>query len=159
MKNPFNKSTFLLVAVAIIFSSCGGGNTDAKKSDNELSTETEKISGPLKLNEKYYFNDKNDELNCFECDPCWQMEFTDESNGELWSKPWPCYKSSSLKSCKSTFSYEYNKETKTVTIKSINNSHVPGACKSKFIGDWVWSKGKAPGERFYSKNNPGADFS
>ena len=145
MKNLFNKSTFLLFAIAIVFTGCGGKST------------TEKISGPLELNKEYHFYDENDELECAECDRCWKIKFTDESNGELWSKP--CGGSSSLQSCKSTFAYQYNKETKTVSIKSIDNSNVSGDCKSKFIGDWIQSKGKFPGERFYSKNNPGADFS
>jgi hypothetical protein len=42
---------------------------------------------------------------------------------------------------------------------SIDNNNVSKICKRKFLGDWVWSKGKFPQMRFYSKNNPGVDFS
>jgi len=120
------------------------------------NTNTE-TAGPLQLNKEYHFYDENDELECNECDRCWKIKFIDKTKGEVWSKP--CSGSTSLKSCVSSFFYEYNEESKTITIKSIQNNNVSNTCKSKFIGDWVWSKGKFPGERFYSLNNPGADFS
>jgi hypothetical protein len=133
---------------------------DPDESQNEEDTKSEvsnKNENPLMLDKEYYFYDENDELNCAECDPCWKIKFIDKSSGEIWSKP--CSGSSELKSCQSKFTYEYNEQSKTVTIKSIDNSNLTEFCKRKFFGEWVWLKGKYPQERFYSKNNPGADFS
>lgn len=133
-------------------------DTDASQNDTDTKAGvSNQKSSPLILDKEYYFYDENDELNCAECDPCWKIKFIDKFTGELWSKP--CSGSSVLKSCKSKFTYEYNEENNTVTIKSIDNNNVSESCKRKFMGDWVWSKGKYPLERFYSKNNPGADFS
>jgi hypothetical protein len=133
-------------------------NQDEVQPDNIAKIEgSNQNSSPLILDKEYYFYDETDELNCPECDPCWKIKFIDKTNGELWSKP--CSGSSVLKSCQSKFIYKYNEENKTVSIMSIDNNNVSKICKRKFLGDWVWSKGKFPQMRFYSKNNPGVDFS
>lgn len=110
----------------------------------------------LQIGEKYnFFDGSNGKLECPECDPCWHIKFKDEKNAELWSEP--CSGSTYLKSCRSDVSYKFDKTTNTVTILSIVNSNVSSECKNRFIGEWQWSEGEF-GKRFYSKNNPGADF-
>jgi hypothetical protein len=133
---------------------------ETDESQTEKKTKSEVLnqnSSPIIINKEYLFYTENDELNCYECDPCWKIKFIDKTTGVIWSKP--CSGSSVIKSCQSKFIYKYNEENKTVTIKSIDNNNVSEICKRNFMGDWVWSKGKYPLERFYSKNNPGADFS
>ena len=118
--------------------------------------ETPVAEEALKVGEQYYFFEgSNGDLECPECDPCWCIKFKDETNAELWSKP--CSGSTVLKSCSSDVSYKFDKTTNTVTILSIVNNNVSSECKSRFIGEWLWSEGQF-GKRFYSKNNPGCDF-
>ncbi len=111
----------------------------------------------LEIGKQYHFFDgSNNTFVCAECDPCWCIEFKDESSAKLWSKP--CNGSSALKSCSSEVSYKFDENTNTVTILNVNNSNVSTECKNLFIGDWQWSNGKF-GMRFYSKSHPGCDFS
>jgi hypothetical protein len=113
---------------------------------------------PLIFGKLYTFYDgRNSVLRCEECDPIWDITFTDKNNAVLISRM--PNKSGQNGSCRSDVKYQYNPSTKTVTIISVSNNNVSVDCKNKFIGDWEWKKGKAFDKRFYSKSMPDCDFS
>jgi hypothetical protein len=115
-------------------------------------------SNPLIIGKKYTFYDgRNRLLECYECNPIWEITFVDKNNAILISrKP---EKSSQYGSCRSDVKYRYNLSSKTVTIISVSNEHVSDECKNKFLGDWQWKKGQFFDMRFYSKNILDCDFS
>jgi len=102
-----------------------------------------------------FFDGMDDKLSCYECDPCWHIKFLDDQNAEVWSTP--CSGSSSLMSCSSDAKYNYDKESKVVTIISVSNNNVSYSCLSKFTGKWSWKDGKF-GMRFYAENYNDVDF-
>jgi hypothetical protein len=110
---------------------------------------------PLITNTTYYFYDVQDDLECYECDPCWCIRFLDNKTAELWSQP--CSGSSNLKSCTSDVRFNFDLQSGVVNITSVSNGNVSSECRGRFVGQWVWSEGKF-GKRFYSKNIAGCDF-
>jgi len=122
------------------------------------SIQLEAQTAPLIIGKIYTFYDgRNSVLRCYECDPIWDITFTDKSNAILISRM--PNKKGQNGSCRSEVKYRYSPTTKTISILSVSNPNVPGDCKNRFIGDWQWMKGKAFDMRFYSKSNPECDFS
>lgn len=128
MKNQLKIVAFILLSTTAVLSSCGG----------ESSNTTETSGRPFNLLKEYRLFDKNDLLYCYECDRCWTIQFTDESRAVLFSGHCATPRAHS---CRADLTYEYNKDSKTITIKSISNSHATYDCQNKFYGDWVWSNG------------------
>jgi hypothetical protein len=115
-------------------------------------------SNPFQIGKIYTFYDGSASvLQCYECDPIWEIKFIDKSNAILISRQ--PNKSSDYGSCRTNVKYKYNVKTKTVTILQLSNSSVSQECLNKFLGEWQWKKGKYFDMRFYSKNNLECDFS
>jgi hypothetical protein len=115
-------------------------------------------NNPLVIGKIYTFYDgRNSVLQCYECDPIWDITFVDKNNAILISRM--PNKKGQYGSCRSEVKYKYNPATKMVSIISISNPNVPEDCKNRFIGDWQWKKGKYLDMRFYSKNLSDCDFS